>query len=161
MDGHYGLDPVEELVSLESLLEIYRHKSGLPVVAVDQVRTETDRRKGRQAGLRKVCKSGDLKKRIIGIRLICCEKSLVVDEIESDSVLHSLEHAHILTLPVIVHIEVGDILHLVLDFLLHAGILRNHDPYIVVLRINILGERTDNVSQSAGLDERNALRCDK
>jgi hypothetical protein len=56
-----------------------------------------------------------------------------------------------------VHVEVGDIFHLILDLLLHAGILRNHDSDIIVLRINIFGERADNVSQSAGLDERYAL----
>ena len=156
VDRHDSLDSLIELIVRKSLLEIYGNKSGLPVVAVDQVGAESDRLKGRQASLGEICKSGDLKERIIRVRFICREESLVVDEVESDPVLHGLEYAHILALPVVVHVEVGDIFHLILDLLLHAGILRNHDSDIIVLRINILGERADNVSQSAGLDERYA-----
>ena len=161
MDGHDRLDPVEELVRLESLLEIDRHKTGLPVMAVDQVGTEINGRERRQAGLGEESEPGDLKDRVVRVDLIGSEESLVIDKVERDPVLHGLENADILALPVVVHIEVGHILHLILHVLFHAGILGNHDSDIVVLRINILGKRADNVSQSAGLDKRNALGCDK
>ena len=161
VNGHDGLDPVEELIRLESLLEIDGYQACLPVMAVDQVGAEIYSGERGETSLGEESKPGDLKDRVVRVYLVCSEEPLIINKVESDPVLFCLEHTDIFALPMKVHVEVRYILHLVLHVLLHAGILGNHDSDVIVLRIDILGERTDNISQPAGLNERNAFGCDK
>ena len=161
VDGHNRLDSLVELAACETLFQIDGNKSGLPVVAVDQVRAEIHGGKCGENRFGEERETCDLKQRIICIRLVTGEESFVVDEIEGDSLHLGLQHTYILTLPVEVHVEVCDIFHLVLHLLLHAGILGHDHPDVIIFLIQFLGKRTDNICQSACLDKRNALRCHK
>ena len=40
MDGHNGLDALEERIVLEGIIKEHRHKSCLPVVTVNDIRPE-------------------------------------------------------------------------------------------------------------------------
>ena len=44
VDRHDGFDSPIEFICLETLVQVNRNETGLPVVAVDEVRAETDGR---------------------------------------------------------------------------------------------------------------------
>ena len=50
MDGHYSPDSSEEGVPLENSVKIYRDKCSLPVMGMNDVRSETYERKGGKHG---------------------------------------------------------------------------------------------------------------
>ena len=138
MDGHDRLDSVEEIIGLESLLEVDRYKACLPVMAVDQVGTEADYGQRGKHSLGEEREPGNLKKRIVRIRLLTGEESLVIYKVEFYTVYFGLQDAYIFALPMEIHIEVRHIFHLILHFLFHAGIFGNDDTDIVILFIDIL-----------------------
>ena len=72
-----------------------------------------------------------------------------------------LENAHIPALSQIIHIKMVHILHLVPPFLLDAQVLGDHNPHIVVLLVEALGQGAHNVCQTSCLNERYCLRCHK
>ena len=55
----------------------------------------------------------------------------------------------------------ADVGHLAAELFFDAEILRDHHTDVKLLFVKALRQRTDNVRQSSGLDERNRLGCNK
>ena len=161
VNRHHSLDAAEEFIVLKPFLQIHRNQSGLPVVAVNQIRAEIQNRERGEHSLAEIPEPLNLPSGIIRIRAEACEIILIIDEVVGDPVDLSLEQPDILILPVVIHVEVGDVLQLVLHLLLHAGVLWQNDTNIIVFPVDLLRKRTDNVREASCLDERNTLRCCK
>ena len=156
MDGHDGLYAAIKLVLLKSILEINRQQTRLPVVAVDDVRSETKHRQTRQSRLIKKGKLLDILI-YLSIRKHTAEVELIVKKIENNAIHLELEYAHILLSPGKIHIKMVDILHLLLVLLTDGSILRNDHTYIILFLVKVPRQRTYYVSKSAGLDKWHTL----
>ena len=72
-----------------------------------------------------------------------------------------LQDTDILASPGQVHIEVGQILHLILPLLSHTHILRQDHAAVILLLVEALRQRSNHIGKAACLDKRHALRCHK
>ena len=133
-----ALHPDKEEIALEALLEIDRDQSCLPVMAVDQLGLEAENGKGGKHRLGEIRVALDLPVRIVRVYGGAVEVILIVDEIILHAVLLDNEKSDIHFLPVVIHVERSEIIHPVLDLLLHAGVPRKDNPDIVILRIKFL-----------------------
>ena len=70
MDRHDRLDPAVEFIFLEASLQVDRDQTCLPVMAVNQVRTEAKRRKRGKDSLRKIRKALDLEQCVVRVDLL-------------------------------------------------------------------------------------------
>ena len=158
MDCHYRLDTAVKLILLKTFLEINRNKPCLPVMAVNQIRTEPDRRQSGKNCLREERKTLDFEKCVIRVRLVGIEKLFIVDEVIDYTIRFRLQNADIHALPVKIHIKAGDVFHAVFHLLPYAGILGKEYPDVIIILVNFLWQRTYDIRKSACFDKRNAFR---
>ena len=156
MDGEYRLDIAEELAAAETVLQIDRDQSCLPVVAVDDIRLEAD---DRQCGKGSLGEESELLQVVepVAVGLRAAEIAFVVDEIERDAVLDILHDPDVSVLSVVIHVEMIHILKLVADLFLDAHIFRDHDPDVKILLVKTFRQSAGNVSKASGLDKRNCF----
>ena len=86
MYRHDRLDTMVERVIIEAVLNIYRDQSCLPVMAVDDIRTEIQRRHCRQCCFTEKCKLLNILENI-AIWMKSCEIELIIDKIEMNSLI--------------------------------------------------------------------------
>ena len=106
MDRHNRFDSTVEITSLETFFQIYRDQSGLPVVAVNNVRSEIDHRKNRQCRFGEECKFFQISRHAV-VWFVPTEMFFVIDKIELDSFIFQLEDSYVLLSPVQIHVEIG------------------------------------------------------
>ena len=156
MDRHDGLDSAIELIGLECVIQINRNEACLPVMAVDDVRTEFNRRKNRKSSFAEECKASDIIRHAC-IRLVAGEEILIIDKIEVDAVQFALHDAYIVAVPVKIHVEMCLVLQHVFALLVHERIHRQDDSAVEISFVNALRKRSDNVCKTTGLNERHYL----
>ena len=134
MDRHDGFHVMEKFSVVEAILKIYRNKSGLPVMTVDQIRLPADDRKGRQTCLTEERK---LFKVIVpvAIGLISPEIAFIVDKVKRNALIHIFKDTHITALSEIIHIKMSQIGHFIPVLFLDTKVLRNHDTDIEIFFI--------------------------
>ena len=163
VDGEDGLCAVVEWVALIDGVQIDRNQSRLPVVAVNDVGMEADSAHGGKHSLREEDEGHDVACHI-GVGIAPAEEVLVVDEIESYAVPPVLHETHVIHMAVTgeVHVEMCHIGHIVAEMLGNAGVSGQNNAHV---QIALIGKsprkRRHNVSQTAGLDKRIALRTNK
>ena len=157
VDRDDRFNPPEEIPVMETLLQVNGNESGLPVMAVDQIRLETDHRKSGQKCLGEESKFLNLPDRVVAVRLKAAKVAFIINEIVMDAVGLRLKNADIDILPVEIHIEMRHIPKLILHLLLHAFIFRNDHTHIIIFLINALGQRSHNVCKTTRLDKRNTF----
>ena len=121
-------------------------------MAVNDIRPEIKRR---QSGN---CRLGEERKLLnilinISVGLCACKIIFIVNEVELDSFIFQLQNPHILAPPCKIHVEMCHILHLVPPLLLNAQILGNHHANIEIFLVKILGQRSNYVCQTSGLNK--------
>ena len=161
MYRHNSLDASVEVTSLESLFQIYRNQPGLPIVAVNQIRSEINHRQDRQGCFTEKSILLYLKQCIIAVRLESTEEAFVIDKIVFHTFHFGFHDSHIFFLPVEIHIKMCLIRELILHLLLHTGIFRKNHSDVKVFSVDTLGQRTDHIRQPTCLDKRNPFRCNK
>ena len=123
MYGHDGLNSPEELILLEAVVQINRNKTCLPVMAVNNVRTEIDYRKYGKYCLGEECKFLQIPRSTV-IWLRSTEIILIIYKVELNAIILHLKNTYITVFVSKIHVEVCDIFHFIFPFLLHAGIFR-------------------------------------
>ena len=126
-------------------------------MAMHHIRLETNHRQHRQYSLGKESISLDFPDRIICINLGTAEIILIINKIIMNPFNLSFHDSHIYIFPVEIQIKMIYIVHLVLPFLLHAGISGKNHTYIKILLVNVFRQRTDNIRQSSCFDKRNTF----
>ena len=161
MDRHDGFDPAEEIISLKTLMKIYRNQSGLPVMAVNDIRSETKQGHSRKRRLREEGKFLDILIDIAAVRLKSVKVRFVVDKIINHAVNNCLQNANVFIFPIKVHIKMGLVLHGIPQILGNAGILGQHHSNVKILFVYIFRKGTYHIGKSSCLDKRHAFRCNK
>ena len=153
MNCHDRLDTTVKLSLLERILQIYRDQSRLPVVTVNDIRSETDQRQCRQHGF---IKESELFNILINlpIRFITTEIKFIVQKIKDHTVVLHLKHSDILLAPRQFQIKMSQILHLIFIFFRNCGIFRNHNPDIKLVFIEIFRQGTHYIGKSSCLNKR-------
>ena len=159
MDRDHRLDGAVVLSAGETVMQQYRNETGLPVVTVDHIRMPVEQRQRRQ---RCIAEEAELLEIPVPVTVwtVTGEIRLVVDEVVGHALVLILQDADIAVLSEVIHIEVGHVLHLLAPLPRDAHILRNHDTTVIVLLVDGLRKRADDVRESARLDERHGLRCE-
>ena len=147
---------------LEKCAQEYRHKSCLPVMAMDNIRDPVHVIKRSECRLAEIAVLRDIIDQIC-IRLIPSEEFLVVDEIIDHAVPDILHNTDIVLLSVTgqIHVETSPVDHLLLIFLRNALVPRKDHLHITVPVDQRLGKGVHDISESAGLYERITFRSDK
>ena len=158
----YRFHSAEKLSLTESLLHINRNQTGLPVMTMNHIRLKTDYRKSGKNRFGKICISLYFPDGRITVNLGPAKIVFIINKVIMNTVHFRLQDSHINPFPVEIHVEMIDILHLILHFLLHTGVLRNDNPDIKILLVNAFRQRTHNICQTACLYKRNTFRrCKK
>ena len=123
MYGHDGLNAPEELILLEAVMKVNRNKACLPVVAMNNVRSESNYRKYGKHCLGKKCKLLQIPRSAV-IWLRAAEVIFIIYKVELNAIILHLKNTYITILIAQIHIEVCDIFHFIFPFLLHTGIFR-------------------------------------
>ena len=152
-----GLYAAEKVPALEAVVEVYGYQTSLPVVTVYKVGTEIHNRKRRKHSTVKEHEAFYVPV-MLDIRSVSGEVVLIVYEVELNSVVFRFKHADISALSCKIHIEMRFILHHILPFLSHAGILGKDNSYIIFRLIKIFWQRADNIGKASGLYKRDCLR---
>ena len=134
MYRHDRLDTMVEWVIIEAVLNIYRDQSCLPVMAVDDIRTEIQRRHCRQCCFTEKCKLLNILENI-AIWMKSCEIELIIDKIEGDPFIYIFKNSDITALSQVIHIKMIYISKIAQKFILDTEILRDHDPHIKIFFI--------------------------
>ena len=160
MNGHDGLDAAEELVVLEAVVKHNRNQTGLPVMAVNDIRAEI---KCRQCREDRLAEEGEFFDVLVdvAVRMVAREVELVVHEVEPHALVLQLKQSDVLASPGEIHRKVGDKLHLLLVLLRNRHILGQNDAHVKFILVDVLRERPDHIRKTARLDERNTFRCRK
>ena len=153
MDRHDSLDSAIEFIGLECVIQINRNEACLPVMAVDDVWAEFNRRQNRKSSFAEECKTSDIIRHTC-IRLVAGEEILIIDEVEVDTVQFALHDAYIVAVPVKIHVEMCLVLQHVFPFLVHERVHRQDDSAVEIFSVNALRKRSDNVCETACLNER-------
>ena len=142
--------------------QIDRHQTCLPVVAVDDIRDPVHIVECRQRSLTEIAELRNVVDQV-GVGISRAEKFLIVDKVIHDAVPDIFHDADIIALSVRaqIHIKSAYVDHLVLIFLRNAFIPGQNDLDIAVLPDQRLGKRIHDISQTACLDKRIALRADE
>ena len=154
VDGEDGLDAVELVQMTIVQVQVHRHQSGLPVVAVDDVGGEVDVEQGLQhcAG-----EEGEALAVVVeAVEAAALEVILVVEEVVGHTIDLSLEQAAVLAAPAHGHRVVGDILQLVAHF--QVAVQRHDDAGIHAVLDQSLGQGACHVGQTAGLGKGGRFR---
>ena len=155
MDGHDNLGCSADFGIGEQCPQIYRNKTCLPVVAVDDIRDEANNGKGSQNRLVKVDELLEVI-RHFAVRIAPAEEFLIVDEIADHTVKIILLDADI-PFPAVVadlHIEVGDVLHLFFVLILDAAVKRHDDTGIAAFLVQRTRKCIHDIAETAGLGKR-------
>ena len=155
VDGEHGLDVFIERTGREHQIVVDRDQSGLPVVAVDDVRLPVEVGQHFEHCLGVVREA--LCVVVLAVDLTAREVILVVDEVEGHAVRLIAENAAVLVAPAQTDVCVLDIVELFPHFLADRGVQRAEYADIVALCRERLGQRACHVAQTAGLDERSAF----
>ena len=142
-------------------MQINGNKAGLPVMAVDQIRSEINHRQDGKGCLGKESKFLDFKERIITVGFKPVKVEFIIDEVIFYPADFRFHDPHILILPMEIHIEMRFIGEPVFHLLGHAYILRQDHPYIIVFPVNAFGQGSHHVRQSPGLNKGHAFRSHK
>ena len=124
-------------------------------MAVDNVRTEADNRHNSQYSLAEERKALDVPLHIRRIGSVALEVVFVVHKVELYAVIFIFHYAYMKAVGphTVVHIEVCHILEIVSVFIGNACIIGHYNSYVKFFFVEILRERSYNVSESAGLDK--------
>ena len=127
---------------------------------MDNVGTEAYNRQDSQYSLTEEGEPFDIPFQIGRIRCIALEVILVVNEIELDAVIFILHYTDMnaLTSHTVIHIEMVDIFELTPVLIGYTGVIRHNNSYIELFLVDILRKCSNNVSKTACLYKRNALR---
>ena len=141
----------------------YGNHTGLPVVAVDDVRTESDGRHSSQHGFAEENKAFGIPHNGIRVGLIAFEVVLVVDKIEVNALIDVFHdtYMNIFRMSAQIHIEMGDIAELTAVFPWNTGIAGDDHTDIIFLLVQTFRQCADYVCQTAGLDKGYTFRCGK
>ncbi len=137
MYGHNCLNSVIKIVFHKHIMQIYRHKTSLPVVTMYDIWSKIKAWKCRQRCFTEECKLFNILM-YITIRFISCKVKLIIYEIEFNAFIFHLQNPYILLAPCKVNIKMCVILHLLFPFIWNTCILWQHDPYVKLLFIKIL-----------------------
>ena len=152
VDRDNGLHIAEKIALMELVLEQYRNQTGLPVMTVYNIRTESDQRKCRKRSLGEECKLLDILIDI-SVRLRSCKIIFIVNEIKLYTVILHFQHSDVLGTPGKIHIEMSHIIHLALPLFTHTEILWKNYPNIILLFIEILRKGAYYIGQPSCLDK--------
>jgi len=145
MDGKDGLDAVELVQMAIVQVQVHRHQSGLPVVAVDDVGGEVDVEQGLQHG------AGEE-----GETLAVVVEAVETAALKGHAVDLSLEQAAVLAAPAHRDGVVGHIFQLVAE--LQVAVQRHDDAGVHAVLDQSLGQRASHVGQTAGLRKGGCFR---
>ena len=154
MDGKDGLDTVELVQMAIVQVQVHRHQSGLPVVAVDDVGGEVDVKQGLQHG---AGEEGEALAVVVeAVETAALEVILVVEEVVGHAVDLSLEQAAVLAAPAHRDGVVGHIFQLVAE--LQVAVQRHDDAGVHAVLDQSLGQRASHIGQTAGLRKGGCFR---
>ena len=155
MDGENGLDVLIERTGREHQIVVDRHQSGLPVVAVDDVRLPVEVGQHLEHRLGVVREA--LCVVVLAVDLAACEVILIIDEIIGNAVCLIAEDTAVLVAPAQTDVSVFDVIELFAHTLVDRRIQRAEYTHVMSLGSECLRERTCYIAQSAGFDERSAF----
>ena len=142
-------------------MQEYRNQRSLPVMAMDDIRTEADNRQYRKHCLGEKAELLDIPQNIT-IQLFAMEKVLIVNVIIPDSFIFAGHNAYIeVTQLAQIHIAMSKISKPAAEFLRNAGIVRQDDTHIIFALVQRFRKCAHNVCQAAGFYKRHAFRCSK
>ena len=95
VDRHDRLDPPEIFIAIAEIIQIYRNKSCLPVVAVDDVRPVSDQRKCAEHCLREESKLLNISKNL-SVRCKSVKVPFIIYKIERNSFVFQLQNSYVL-----------------------------------------------------------------
>ena len=141
---------------LVELAQEHAAQGRLPVVAVQDVALELrDLGDGLADGL------GEEREALavveVAVEAVALEVGLVVDEVEVEVLERELLDAAVLVAPRKRHVEVRDVLHLVLVLLRNAGVLGHDDGGAGAGMLEGAGKRPGDIAQAARLGKRDGL----
>ena len=142
-------------------MQQYRDQTRLPVVAMDDLRMETNDRHHGKHCLAEEGEALDIPAQIRAVRGFAVEVELVVHEIELDAVELIFHDADMLLTAGVVHIEMVPVMEEIAVSARNTGVIRDDDTHIKAFLIKILRQCADNVSQTAGLDKRHTFGSSK
>ena len=160
MDRHDRLDAAVELIVLERVVKHHGDQTGLPVMAVDNVRAEIKRREHREDRLAEEGKLLDILVDV-AVRMAARKIKLVVHKVEGHALILQLEQTDILASPGKVHGEVRDELHLILVLLRDRHVFRQDHAHVKLVFVDVLRQRADDIRQTSCLDKRYTFRSRK
>ena len=163
VNGHNRLCAPIKAMGCKSALEEYRNHTCLPVVAVNNVRMESDDRHGCQNCLTEENIAFNIPADRICIRLITLEIIFIINKVEGNALVFIFHDAdkHRFTSLTIVHIEVGNKLEFSTVFPRNTSIVRQNNPHVIIPFIQGFWQCTNDICQTAGFDEWNTFRSCK
>ena len=153
MDGHDALDTLVERMGGKGGMQQYRDQTRLPVVAMDDLRMETDDRHHCKHCLAEEGETLDIPVQIAGVGRFAVEIVFVIDKVELDAVEFIFHDADVFLLTGIVHIEVMTIVEEVAVSSRNAGVIGDDDTDVKAFLIQVLGQGADNIGKTAGFYE--------
>ena len=162
MYGKYRLDIPEERICRKFCLQVNRNQAGLPVVTVNDIRSEIDDRKHGKHCLVKENKLLNIVP-VVAVGIEALKIFQIVDEIVGNSLILIFHDSHILLSHhrAASHLKMADILKFIPILRRDTGVIRKNYPDIPLISVKLLWQRADNVRQSPRLYERNTLTCGK
>ena len=139
MNGHNAFYPLIEGVAGKFGLQVDRNEAGMPVVAVDDVRPEAQRRQYAQNGFAEETEFLDIVV-VIGVRVTAAEILFIIDEIVDDAVADKLFHADVTVTAVEKRLEIADRSHFIPVFLGNDGVRGDHDADFKLITVKDLRE---------------------
>ena len=161
VDGHDRLHPAVKVAAREALMQIHGNQGCLPVMAVNQIRAKTDHGQDGQRRFGEERKFLDLEQHVVAIGFKAVEIVFVIDKVIFDSVVFRFQDSHILVLPVELHVKVVTVMEHILLVLVHAVVLGQDHPHVVIFLIDAFRQGADHIRQAACFDKGHALRCHK
>ena len=158
MDREHGLHALIQREPLVELAEEHRCEGGVPVVAMEHVALEALGQvlQALGHGLREEGEALAVIEEAIGV--VALEVALVIDEEVRDAVDDQALQAAVLVPPTKAHVEVGDVLHAVGVLGGDGAVFGHHDDHVGACGYERAGQRSRDIAQATGLDERGRLR---
>ena len=151
--------PLKVGILHEIFFQVGAQQAGMPVVGMNHVRFEID---VMQHGQRRFGKIGKpFRIIVVAVQFISFKIVFIVNEIHGDAVLHQLFHTQILVAPGQVHRSFKHGFHYVFIFFADTFIVGDHQSRFYPQGLQCFGQGSHHVGQSAGLDKRSCLRCNK
>ena len=160
VNGHNCLDSPEKFVLLERIVKINRYKTCLPVMTVNNVRSESDHRKYGKYSLGEKCEFLQIPWCTV-IWFWSAEIIFIINKVELYSVILHMHNSNIAVLVSQIHVKMGNILHFVLPFLFHTGIFRKDHTNIKITFIETFRECSGYIGQTACFNKWYCFGCCK